>query len=76
MRDYYVLDEELFDKVEVDDSENKEEKEIKKEKGLKRFYKAVKIMLYAVMGSAAAMLSYKTSDNKDKNTDYLDRFWQ
>lgn len=74
MRDYYVLDEELFDKVEVDDSKNKEEKEIKKEKGRKRFYKAVKIMLYAVMGSAAAMLSYKTSDNKDKNTDYLDRF--
>lgn len=74
MRDYYVLDEELFDKVEVEDIENKSEEEIKKEKRLKRLYKAAKILLFATLGSAIARLTYKTSDAKEKNTDYLDRF--
>ncbi len=74
MRDYYYLDEELFDKVEVEDIENKTEEEIKKERRFKKFAKAIKIMLHASLGSGAAMMTYQTSDAKDRNTNYLNRF--
>lgn len=74
MRDYYFLDEGLFDKVEVDNVEGKSEEEIKKELRIKRIIKAIKITLYALMGAAAARLFYKTSNEKEKNTDYLNRF--
>lgn len=74
MRDYYIFDEELFDKVEVNDSEGKSPKEIKKELKHKKIIKAIKIMLYALIGSGMAGILYKTSNEKEKNTDYLNRF--
>lgn len=74
MSDYNVIDVDVFDKVEVDNIENKSEEEIKQEMRKKKTLKAIKIMLFALMGAAFARLTYKPSNAKEKNTDYLDRF--
>lgn len=74
MRDYNIIDDELFDEVVVENTEGKSEEQIKKEIRVKKTLKGIRIALYALMGAAAARLFYKTSDEKEKNTDYLDRF--
>lgn len=74
MSDYNVIDVDVFDKVEVDNIENKSEEEIKQEMRKRKTLKAIKIMLFALMGAAFASLTYKPSNAKEKNTDYLDRF--
>ncbi|MCR5799135.1 MAG: hypothetical protein K6G69_03585 [Lachnospiraceae bacterium] len=74
MKDYNIIDEELFDKVEVDESDNRDKDEIRKEKTRKKVLKAIKIALYALLGAGMARLAYKTSDAKDRNTDYINRF--
>jgi len=74
MKDYSIIDEELFDKVEVDESDNRDKDEIRKEKTRRKVLKAIKIALYALLGVGMARLAYKTSDAKDRNTDYINRF--
>lgn len=71
MRDNYYLDEELFDKIEDDSVEGKGDKKALRSR---KILKAIKIALYAILGETGARLFYKSSNEKSKNTDYIDRF--
>ena len=79
MRDYNIIDEDLFEKVDdvVTDGFNNvitDEKEVKKVIKARKIYKAIKILLYAIMGPGFMRAAYTTSNEKDKNTNYLNRF--
>ena len=77
MRDYYYFNDEfLDDKVIIDDenSNGMSDKEIKKERRFRKLYKAVKILVLAFLGGTVFRTSYKPSNMKEKNTDYLSRF--
>lgn len=74
MKENWYLDDELFDKVEVHDTDGKEDNEIKEELKAKRTLKSIKIALYALLGGAAARLFYKAPDDKERNTNYLDKY--
>lgn len=68
MRDYNIIDEDLFE-VSCDDENMDREQKI-----YKKLFKYVKILAYAVLGPGGMRASYRTSNAKEKNTDYLNRF--
>jgi len=68
MRDYNIIDEDIFDVSCTDENMSEEQKRFQK------LYKYVRILAYAVLGPGGMRATYRTSNEKEKNTDYLNRF--
>ncbi len=68
MRDYNIIDDDLFDFSDNDENTNIDQKKNKK------FIKWIRIALTAIMGEGFLYASHKASNEKEKNTNYLNRF--
>lgn len=71
MRDYYFLDEDFLEVKKFDESLGAENK---KKNFFQKVYRAVKVVAIMFLGPGFMRATYKTSDAKDRNTNYIDRF--
>lgn len=68
MRDYNIINDDLFDFSDTDENMDLKQKKTKK------LIKWIKIALTAIMGTGFLYASYKAPNDKEKNTNYLNRF--